>query len=120
MSARKAAVSAAEVAVNAAVSIAEDIVEGRVSPAELDAEIAEQCRSLFARVAGPGDPLWELQVDVARQVLAVGGGIPGDEVAEWAAVTRRAEREAAGDAGVPAGSWIERALAELAAEDGDA
>jgi hypothetical protein len=63
-----------------------------------------------------------LHVEVARQVLAVGGGVPVDELAEWVAVYRAAEAEAAElAAAVPAvrgPSWIETVLAEV--EDVDA
>ena len=104
--------AAKKAAVLAAMSIAEDIAEGRVQPADLDAQALTECRSLFGRVAGPGDPLWELHVDVARQVLAV-GGVPAGELAEWAAVQAAAE-------GVEAErepSWIERALADGADDE---
>jgi hypothetical protein len=49
--------------------------------------------------------------------LAVGGGVPVDELAEWVAVYRAAEAEAAElAASVPADrgpSWIETALADV-------
>jgi cob(I)alamin adenosyltransferase len=83
----------------------------------LDALALEECRGLFARVVGPGDVLWDLHFEVCRQVLAVGGGVPVDELAEWVAVYRAAEAEAAElAASVPAvrgPSWIETALAEV-------
>lgn len=100
-------------AIKAAMGVARELAEGQLSPAALDAVALEECRQLFARVAGPGDALWELHVEVARQVLAVGGGIPAGELAEWLAVTRSAE---GGDA--PRGpSWIETLLEQLADED---
>lgn len=92
---------AKESAVKAAMSIATDVTEGRLDPDVLDAQALDECRALFGRVAGPDDPLWSLHVDVARQVLMVGGGIPADELAEWAAVEKRAEDERAD--GVPTG-----------------
>ena len=52
-------------------SAAKDIAEGRISPADLDRLALEECRALFGHVAGPEDPLWELHVDIARQVLAL-------------------------------------------------
>jgi hypothetical protein len=57
--------------------------------------------------------------------LAVGGGVPTDELAEWVAVYRAAEAEAAElAAAVPADrgpSWIETALADVEDETaGDA
>lgn len=71
-------------------SVAKDFAEGRLSAADLAAEAAAACRSRFALVVGPGDPIWELQVEVARQVLAV-GGLSADEVVEWLAVVRARE-----------------------------
>ena len=53
----------------AALSVAEDIDAGRVSPTDLEAAAADECRQLFGTVAGPGDPLWPLQLDVARRRL---------------------------------------------------
>lgn len=101
-------------AVDAAMSVALDVSEGRVAPADLDAQVLAECRALFGRVVGPGDPLWELHVEVARQVLMVGGGIPANELAEWAAV----EAAAQGEAGpVRELSWIEQALAAGADDD---
>lgn len=84
-------VSAKKSAIETAMSVATDITEGRLDPDSMEAQVLVECRALFGRVAGPGDPLWELHVDVARQVLAVGGGIPAHELAEWSAVTKRAE-----------------------------
>lgn len=83
--------AARKAGVDAAMSVAEDVAIGRLDTAQLDAAVAAECRTLFARVEGPDDPLWELHVEVARQVLAVGGGIPAGELAEWLAVTRAAE-----------------------------
>lgn len=93
-------------AVTAAMSLAEDITAGKLSPEELDAVAVEECRELFGRVEGPDDPLWDLHVDVARQVLGL-DGIPVDELAEWVAVARHV----AGADAEP--SWIERALAQF-------
>jgi len=75
-------------AINAAMSVADDVAAGRLSPADLDQTLVETCKVLLGDVVGPSDPLWSLQVDVARQVLAV-GGIPAGELAEWTAVARR-------------------------------
>lgn len=94
-------------AVNAALDVADDVAKGNLDPADLEAAAVEECRRLFATVTGPEDPLWGVHVAVARQVLAVGGGIPADEIAEWLAVTRSAEAAA----GVRERSWIEQALA---------
>lgn len=105
--------AARKAGVTAAMSVAQDIAEGKVDTGQLDAAVAAECRTLFARVEGPGDPLWELQVDVARQVLAVGGGVSSVELAEWTAVYRQAE----GSEAAPAASWIEDALAQYDAAD---
>jgi hypothetical protein len=115
VSTRKDAMKAA---VTAALAIAEDVTAGQLDVTTLDALALEECRGLFSRVVGPGDVLWDLHVEVARQVLAVGGGVPVDELAEWVAVYRAAEAEAAAElaAAVPADrgpSWIETALADV-------
>lgn len=112
LAAKKAAKSAA---VDAAMTLAEDVVTGRLDPAALDAAAAAEARALFGRVEGPGDPLWELHVDVFRQVLAVGGACSADELSEWVAVYRQAE----GVEAVREPSWIELALADGGDEDPD-
>ena len=81
-----------ETAVKGAMSAAKDIAEGKLAPAALDAAVADECRELFGAVVGPTDPLWPLHVDVARQVLAL-GGVPADELTEWRAVARSREPE---------------------------
>lgn len=80
-------------AIKSAMSVARDVAEGRIAPAQLAAAAVAECRALFGVVAGVEDPLWALQVDVARQVLAA-GGIPVGELAEWLAVAKT--RESAG------------------------
>jgi len=75
-------------AINAAMDLAGDISAGKVDPSKLDVELAERCRELFGIVVGPEDPLFELQRDVARQVLAT-GGLSVAEVLEWEAVLKR-------------------------------
>lgn len=79
-----------QVAVNAAYDIAADLADGTLPPADLDAELERECRKLFGCVIGEGDPLFPVQVDACRGVLAA-GGIPADELAEWLAVARRRE-----------------------------
>jgi hypothetical protein len=71
--------------VKAALALARDLAAGQVDPAQLEAELATKCRELFSVVAGPTDPLWELQVSVARQVIEA-GGLTLDEIREWCAV----------------------------------
>lgn len=100
--------------VGAALSVADDVAKNNLDPIDLEAAAVEECRRLFASVVGPGDPLWELHVAVARQVLAL-DGVPGDELAEWLAVTRQAEVAA----GKVEPSWIEQTLAELDEDEDD-
>jgi hypothetical protein len=110
-------------AVTAALAIAEDVTAGRLDVAALDAAALTECRELFGRVDGPEDALWPLHVDVARQVLAVGGGVGVDELAEWVAVYRAQAVEAELVAAAPADrgpSWIEAVLAEDAEDVVDA
>lgn len=76
--------------INAAAAIATDAAEGRLDPAALDAELAAACTELMGTVVGPDDPLFGLQLNIARQVIAA-GGVPTDELAEWLAVQRRRE-----------------------------
>jgi hypothetical protein len=78
--------------IKAAASIAREAAEGRVSPADMEALAVRELTELFAEVV-PGSPVWPLQVSVARGVLAA-GGIPADELAEWAAVQRASEEPA--------------------------
>lgn len=101
----------AEDAIKAAMGVARDVAEGRLSPADLERQAAVEARAMFGTVIGPADALWGVQVEVARQVVAL-GGMSAAELAEWAVVL--AEPEPVG----PGGSWIERALA--AVDDGPA
>lgn len=75
-------------AIVASMSVAEDIDAGRLDPATLKRQVVAELSDLVGTVVGPDDPIWELQVQVARGVLAA-GGIPADEQAEWLAVSRR-------------------------------
>mgnify|MGYP001321843132 CR=1 FL=1 len=87
-------------AINSAMSIADDVAAGRLSPTDLDATLAETCKALLGDARGPDDPLFDLQVDIARKVLAA-GGLPPGELAEWTAVARRlaeGDRTAPGNA----------------------
>ena len=74
--------------VRAASTLARDGTQGRVDPAQLEAQAVADVRRLFGTVIGPEDVAWPVQLDVARQVLGL-GGIPSDELAEWLAVARR-------------------------------
>jgi hypothetical protein len=73
--------------IRAAASVGRDAAEGRLVPSVLDAAVADECRELFGTVVGPSDPLWSVHLDVARQVLAL-GGLSADEFSEWLAVAR--------------------------------
>lgn len=76
--------------INAAATIATDAAEGRLDPATIESQLAEELRDLFGTVVGEDDPLWPLQTEVARQVVSR-GGIPTDELSEWLAVQHRRE-----------------------------
>ena len=78
-------------AVQAAMDVGKDLADGRIDAADLEQEVVETCRALFSTVVGENDPLFELQTEVARRVLAV-GGIPANEQAEWLAVARNREQ----------------------------
>jgi hypothetical protein len=75
-------------AVNAAMSVATDVAEGRLSPTDLETTAVMELRQLVGEVVGPGDPVWDLQVQIARGVLAL-DGVPADELSEWLAVARQ-------------------------------
>ncbi|MCH9730623.1 MAG: flagellar hook-length control protein, partial [Actinomycetia bacterium] len=51
-----------------AMSVARDAAEGRLDPANLEAAAVEECRALVGTVTGPDNPLWGLQVEIARGV----------------------------------------------------
>ncbi|BCI83448.1 hypothetical protein MTY66_50730 [Mycolicibacterium sp. TY66] len=78
--------------VKGAASVARDAAEGRLTPDNLEAQLETELRALVGNVVGEGDPLFALQCDIARGVLAV-GGVPTDELAEWAAVMRHRSGE---------------------------
>lgn len=77
-----------EDAIRAASSVARDVADGKLNPADLEAQAVAELQQLVGQVVGPGDPIWELQVQIARGVLAL-GGVPADELAEWLAVARQ-------------------------------
>lgn len=74
--------------IKAAMAVAKDVAEGRLLPAQVDAAALEACRGIVGVVVGPNDPLWPLQTEIARQVIAA-GGIHANELSEWLAVQRR-------------------------------
>ena len=80
--------AARKAAALAALDLAEELNGGKVSVANIEAEMIDAARSLFGSVVGPDDPLWSLQIDVARQVIHQ-GGIGLDELREWVAVLER-------------------------------
>ena len=87
-------------AIAAALSVAEDVANGTLDPTALEHQLTEELRQLVGTVVGPGDPLFELQCEVARGVLAA-GGIPHPELSEWTAVMRRRAGEAAAPSNDP-------------------
>ncbi|WP_396913215.1 flagellar hook-length control protein [Mycolicibacterium sp.] len=88
--------------IKAASSIARDVADGRLSPTDLEHHAIAELREMVGTVAGPDDPAWSLQCDIARQVLAL-DGVPADELAEWLAVARQRVGEAV-SAPTPAGT----------------
>lgn len=76
--------------IRAATSVARDVSDGKLDPATLEQQLVTELCELFGTVVGAGDPLWDLQIDVARGVLAA-GGIEANELSEWAAVAHRRE-----------------------------
>lgn len=85
-------ISTAEGVVKAAMSVARDAADGKLDPASLSDRAVSECRELFSDVVGQDDPLWPLHLDIARQVLAL-GGVPADELSEWAAALRHRDAE---------------------------
>lgn len=77
-------------AITSAMTVAQDVADGRVSATDLEQVAVAECRRLFATVIGGDDPLFGLQVEVARRVLDR-GGLSVDELAEWVTVLRRRE-----------------------------
>ena len=98
-----APLTSAQAVVRAAMGLARDAAEGQLDAGALDADLIAQCCALVGLVVGPSDPLWSLQLDVCRQVLAA-GGLPLTELAEWCAVLQ-ARQDAPG-------SWNRSALRE--------
>ncbi len=82
--------------VAAALSVAEDIGSGKLSPADLEAQLVAEVTALFSVVADEGDPLRPVQIESARAVLAA-GLISATELAEWSSVARHRESRAAGN-----------------------
>ena len=89
--------STPEDVIKAAMTLARHAAEGALDAATLDRELADELRRAFGLVVGPGDALWPLQVDVARQTLALSGiasGIGLDELREWVAVLETRQQSA--------------------------
>lgn len=76
--------------VRSAYDLLDEIDKGTMTAANLEAELVETMRAEFGTVGEPGDPLFELHRDVARQFLAV-GGLTSGELREWLSVRLRAE-----------------------------
>jgi len=75
---------------DAALILAKAAAEGHVSIDVVEQAAEQRCRALFGSVAGPGDPLWELHVEVARQAISL-GALSASELGEWQAVIRQRE-----------------------------
>ena len=98
-----------------AVEIAKDVAAGRLNPFDMEGELLAEMRKLFAFVDGPDDPLWEIQMGVARGILGL-DGIPYNELCEWAAVHKD---RPAGEAPVRTVDWDavqERIVASIRAD----
>ena len=75
--------------VNSASDMLRDIENGTLRAVDVESRAAAVCRETFGIVGpGPGDPLWQLHLDIARQVLER-GGLSADELREWVAVQER-------------------------------
>lgn len=84
---------AKSLAIESAMSVADDIAAGKLKPDALEQHARDTCRRLFGHVSGPGDPLWDLQVEVTRQALAL-GEFPVNELSEWLGLARWREENA--------------------------
>lgn len=93
--------------VAAAMDLAADVADGKLHATDLHPKAVALARDVCGLVIGPADPMWALQCDIARQVVAL-GGFGADELGEWTAVFRAREQAA----GVSGRSWVERALAD--------
>lgn len=82
--------SALDPVANAALDLAKSAAEGHVSIDVVEQAAEQRCRALFSTVAGPGDTLWPLHVEVARQAISL-GALSAAELGEWAAVIRQRE-----------------------------
>lgn len=76
--------------VESAYAVLGGITDGSLSGAAVEQRAVEVCRRTFGAVGGPDDPLWPVQIDVARQVLGH-CGIPAAELAQWLSAARSRE-----------------------------
>ena len=79
--------------IDAALGLAEDVSSGQLSPAALEEQLVAEVKALVGDVRGPDDPLFEVQVQIARGVLAA-GGLSVDELAEWRSAVSSTSRSA--------------------------
>ena len=84
--------------IKVSMGLAKAAADGTLSADVLDAELVAQCRALVGVVTGLADPLFGLQLDIARQVLSL-GGLTADELAEWQAVLRARQSDQDGSPG---------------------
>jgi len=73
--------------VESAYAVIGELTDGSLSGAAVEQRAVEVCRRTFGAVGGPDDPLWPVQIDVARQVLGH-CGILADELAQWLSAAR--------------------------------
>lgn len=79
--------------VESAYAVLGELTGGTLSGAAVELRAVETCRQMVGTVAGPDDPLWSVQLDIARQVLGL-GGVPADELTEWLSAARSRENPA--------------------------
>lgn len=80
-------------AAEAVAVLMDEVAAGKLTGEAMAQQAADRCAAMFGNVAGPGDPLWEVHVAVARQVLGF-AGIPVAELAQWLSVARNRENPA--------------------------
>jgi hypothetical protein len=95
-----------------AASVARDAAEGRLSPADLETQLVAEVKALVGVVVGPDDPMFGLQCDIARAVLAA-HGIPAAELREWVAVQARFEGAEGPDTPAEPGSFASGPLGSI-------
>lgn len=75
---------------DAALTLAKSVAQGEITLATVEQAAADRCKALFGTVAGEGDVLWPLHVDVCRQAIAL-GALSASELGQWTSVIRQRE-----------------------------